>query len=171
MKGKGMTDKTEFIVGPDSKLEASLIRAYLDTNYGVGIGVFGGAGLASGFSDSPDGEFTLNVGTASTNLIALYKQHGVDYSAYITPCNPFSKSLSDSENETRLIALRTQLQRRSLRWLEGIGAHADGQWAGEHSFLILGLSLESAKLLATEQDQNAFVWAPKDGIPKLVLLH
>jgi hypothetical protein len=165
-----MMDKMQFIVGPDSKLEAPLISAYLETNYGVGVGVFGGADLAIGFGDSPDGEFTLNVGTASTNLIALYKRHGVDCSAYITPCNPFSKSFSGLENETRLIALRTQLQRRSLRWLEGIGAHPDGQWAGEQSFLILGLSLESAKLLATEQDQNAFVWAHKDGIPKLVLL-
>jgi len=170
MKGSGMMDKMQFIVGPDSKLEALLIRAYLDTNYGVRVGVFGGADVASGFGDSPDGEFTLNVGTASMKLIALHKRHSVDCSAYITPYNPFSKSLSDSENKIRLIALRKQLQKRSLRWLEGIGAHPDGQWAGEQSFLILGLSLESAKLLATEQDQNAFVWAPKDGIPKLVLL-
>jgi len=162
IKGEGMMDKTKFIMGPDSNLEASLIRAYLDTNYEVGMSGAGGEGV--------EDSFVLNVGSACANLLTLHKRHGIDCSAYITPCNPLGIALSDSENEIRLNTLRTQLQKRSLRWLEGVGEHPDGQWPGEPSFLILGLSLESAKLLATEQEQNAFVWVAKDGIPKLVLL-
>lgn len=154
-------DKTQFILGPDSILESSLILAYLDTNYGVAV---------SGVGESPVGTFNLNVGAVSEDLIGLHKRHGVDCSAYVTPCNPLGESLGDSENESRLTGLRAELRKRSLRFLEGVGVNPDGKWPGEHSFLILGLSLESAKVLAIEQSQNAFVWASTDGIPKLVLL-
>jgi len=153
-------DREQFILGKvdGTTLDASLIQAYRETNYGVGI------------NEDPHGGFTLMVGSVSAHLLALHKRHGLDCSAYITPCNPLGKAHSPAANETHVTSMRAQLQKRSLRWQAGTGVHPDGQWDGEHSFLILGLSLEPAKSIGMEYRQNAIVWAGKDAVPKLVLL-
>lgn len=149
---------TNPLSGSETQLAPSLLQAYLETEYGVAS------------SNESVADFNLKVGAVSAHLLTLHKRQGVECSAYITPCNPLGESLCAVENESRLTAFRAQLHKRSLLWLEGVGAHSDGQWPGEPSFLVLGLSLESAKLLAKEQAQNAFVWVGKDGVPHLVLL-
>jgi hypothetical protein len=78
--------------------------------------------------------------------------------------------LSDGENATRQEALLSSLKSRSLRCIGGVGQHPLNDWPGEPSVLVLGLSLESAKVLAQDYEQNAFVWAGADATPQLILL-
>jgi hypothetical protein len=141
-----------------SNLAPALVRAYEETHYCVN-----GA--------TPEqAEFVLRVGEVSNPLAAVHKKSGVDCSAFVTACNPWSESLPDAENAIRQASLLQALRVRSLRWLDGIGQHPSNQWPGEPSVLILGLSLAAAKVLAQDFEQNAFVWSGADAKPQLVVL-
>ena len=141
-----------------SILAPALLRAYEETHYCVNAA-------------TPDqAEFVLRVGGISIPLAAVHKKFGVDCSAYVTACNPWSESLPDVENAIRQASLLQELRIRSLRWLDGIGQHPSNQWPSEPSVLILGLSLAAAKVLDQDFEQNAFVWSGADAKPQLVVL-
>ncbi|MDP4922367.1 MAG: DUF3293 domain-containing protein [Limnohabitans sp.] len=76
--------------------------------------------------------------------------------------------LSPKENEQRQLNLKVQLKTRGLSFTNGIGQHPSNDWPGEPSVLILNLNRESAKVLAAQYEQNAFVWAGETGVPELV---
>ena len=138
----------------DSVITQSSIQAYLETDYHV----HGATPL------------TLNIGVANAGLAALHTTHSVESSAYVTACNPFSQALDDSANQARQAVLVRELQQQSLTFIEGIGQHPTNGWTGEQSFLVLGLSLEDARMLGARHEQNAIVWCGSDAIPELVLL-
>ena len=138
---------------PDSVIDQRSIQAYLETNYYV-------------HSDAP---LTLNIGVANPTLAALHKAHRIESSAFVTACNPFSQAFDESANAARQAALARELQQRSLSYIEGIGQHPTNEWR-ELSFLVLGLSRESAKELGNRHEQNAIVWSGLDAVPELVLL-
>ena len=141
-----------------SILAPALLRAYEETHYCVNAA-------------TPDqAEFVLRVNEVSKSLAAMHKKYGVDCSAYLTACNPWSESLPDAENAIRQASLLQELRVRSLRWFVGIGQHPGNHWPGEPSVLILGLSLAAAKVLAQDFEQNAFVWSGADAKPQLVVL-
>lgn len=112
----------------------------------------------------------LRIGEYNESLSRLYKSNKLDSCAFITACNPCSKSLSDAANADRHDELGRELQRRGLKYFPGEGKHPVGSWPGEASYLILGLSLEAAKALGKEYEQNAIVWCGSDALPQLVLL-
>ena len=137
-----------------SVLDQDLISAYEVTNFHV----------------QSEPAFTLNVGKVSEELKALFKQNNVTSAAFITAWNPYSKSLSDKENQSRNEQLKHELNIRSLKFLDGFGQDPLGQWSGEDSFLVLGIELEASKKLGIQFEQNAIVWTDKDAIPQLILL-
>ena len=145
--------RTEGFLFPDSVIDQRSIQAYLETNYHV-------------HSDAP---LTLNIGVANPTLAALHKAHRIESSAFVTACNPFSQAFDESANAARQAALARELQQRSLSYIEGIGQHPTNEWR-ELSFLVLGLSRESAKELGNRHEQNAIVWCGQDAKPELVLL-
>ena len=55
-------------------------------------------------------------------------------------------------------------------FIDGIGCDPSGCWPGEASCLVLGLSIDIARALGTEFEQNAIVWCGADAVPELVLL-
>ena len=137
-----------------SKLAPDLISAYEVTNFIV--------------KNAP--EFTLNVDTRSEELKSLFKQNRVDSATFITAWNPYSKSLSDEENQSRNEQLKNELIIRSLKFIDGFGQDPLGQWAGEDSFLVLGVELEASKKLGIQFEQNAIIWSDIDAKPQLILL-
>ena len=137
-----------------SSLDPSLIQAYQDTDYRVD-------------STAP---FVMKVGMASEPLCQLYSQYRSDCAAYITACNPLGRSLSDAENTARQTTLLNELTARSLKSMNGVGLDSKGNWPGEASFLVMGLSLEATRVLASKYEQNAVVWCDKDAVAQLVLL-
>ena len=112
----------------------------------------------------------MKVGMASQPLRQLYTHYRSDCAAYITACNPFGRSLSDAENTARQAALSSELTGRGLEFISGVGLDSKGRWPGEASFLVLGLSLEATRALASKYEQNAVIWCDKDAVARLVLL-
>jgi len=137
-----------------SNLTLDLISAYELTNFHV--------------QATPD--FTLNVGKFSEDLKNIFRQNSLGSATFITAWNPLSKQLSDEENRFRNDMLKKELITRSLNFLDGFGQDPAGKWAGENSFLVLGISLEAAKKLGDQFEQNAIVWSDSDAIPQLILL-
>lgn len=129
-------------------------QAYLETEYRV----------------SESDSITLRIGEASAALAELHRRHGVHASAFITAWNPYSRATSDEANAERQRDLACELQRRGLIFLDGVGQHPSNQWPGEPSFLVLGVSLEDAKVLGNQHEQNAIVWCGPDAVPGLILL-
>jgi hypothetical protein len=71
-------------------------------------------------------------------------------------------------NELRQQALKAELKKSGLCFIDGIGQHPSNQWPGEPSFLILNLNRASATELAAQYKQHAFVWAGETALPELV---
>jgi len=138
----------------NSAIDPDMLRAYEETYYRV-------------LGDAP---VTLCIGHANPDLAKLHRTFGVDCSAFITTANPFSTLTSATVNAARQAALAEQLAIMSLRFIEGIGEHPSGTWAGEPSFLVLGLKLSDAKQLGARHAQNAIVWCGSDTVPQLILL-
>lgn len=132
----------------------SLIQAYVETDYFV----------------HTQPAITLRVNEQSPQMMKLHKQHRVACSAFITAFNPYSQSCTLEVNLSRQQELISELKVRSLKFIEGVGQHPSNAWSGEPSLLVLGLSLEAAKILGSRFEQNALVWIGTDGVPELVLL-
>ncbi len=133
----------------DSDIDPALLRAYRETHFEV--------------LDTT--AFTLRIGVASPELVALHGQHGVNASAFVTAFNPFSEALTDSKNDERHASLRDELQRVGLPFLEGLGRHPSSSWPPERSVLVIGLDLAAARELGSRWHQNArdfceeWIWA------------
>ena len=134
-------------------IDKDTIKAYRETHYRVG-------------GSTP---MTLLVGTLNSSLAALHEAAGVESSAFITACNPFSQACDDATNARCQEALAHELTRIGVKFIGGIGQHPASEWA-EPSFLVLGLSLEAARELGSRYEQNAVIWAGRDAVPQLVLL-
>ena len=141
----------------ETTLPEGLLAAYRATEYRV-------------YPSDDQAGFTLCIGVKQSDLLSLMKRFSVKSAAYITAWNPLGKRLSDAENQSRHVALQKVLKERSLPHWPGIGQGTVGNWPGEESFLILGLDLAVAKRLASDFEQNAFVWVGADAVPQLVLL-
>lgn len=143
---------------PETAISPSLIQAYLQADYRV----------------DADPAFVLKVGVFSEPLALLLERHKCDCAAYLTACNPLSHDVGAAENAARQAELGRELQGRSLRFINGVGQDSQsdggGQWPGEASFLVLGLSLEASRALGRKHAQNALIWCAKDAVPQLVLL-
>ncbi len=137
-----------------SEIPPETIQAYQETEYRL----------------AGDLSLVLRIGEYNESLFRLYKSKKLDSCAFITACNPCSKSLSDEVNAHRHDELGRELQRRGLTFFQGEGKHPVGNRPCEASYLILGLSLETAKILGKKYEQNAIVWCDSDAMPQLVLL-
>ena len=146
--------ESEGFLFSESALGPTLIQAYLATHYRV---------------DAAQ-PFVLKVGEANESLAQLLSQQKTECAVYLTACNSLGQLLSDADNLRRQSELEGELNGRSLQFIRGTGQDSQGEWPGEASFLIFGLSLEASRALARQHEQNALVWCAKDAIPQLILL-
>lgn len=135
-------------------IDAATVQAYRETDYRL----------------TAEPAMVLRVGERCEALAALHSQHGVEASAFLTACNPFSQRLTDAENAARQERLKAALGQRGTVFVDGIGQHPHNGWAGEPSVLALGLSLAEARALGERFEQNAIVWCSQDAVPHLILL-
>ena len=145
---------SEGLLFSDTTIDRDTVQAYLETEYRVSAPV----------------AITLRIGEVSTALADLHRRHGVEASAFITAWNPYSRATSDEINGERQHALALELQQLGLTYFDGVGQHPSNQWKGEPSLLVLGPTLEGAKVLGTRHEQNAIVWCGLDAVPQLILL-
>ena len=137
-----------------SDLSKELINAYKKTNYEV-------------FTEQP---FTLNIDIFSERLSLIYKENSVETACFITAYNPFSEKLTLEDNKAVQEKLLQNIIHSGNQFFEGIGVDPKGEWKGEPSFLILGISKEEAIEIGKQFKQNALVWCNKNCIPQLILL-
>ena len=143
---------------PQTEIPDDLICAYRSAYYRAGAG---------------HGAITLHVDQYSEPLARLLAVSGYRCAAFITACNPFGAAESDEVNTKACLDLRKSLDRYvadQRQIVEGEGIDPSGAWPAEKSFLVLGLDLETAKVLGKEFGQNAVVWTGAEAIPRLVLL-
>ncbi len=137
-----------------SSLDPALLQAYRETRYEV----------------SADPPVILSIGAASAPLRALHQRFGVECSAFVSACNPFSRPVDAACNAARHAALRRELTAAGWAYLEGFGRHPANDWPAEASLLVLGLALQASRRLGQHHQQNALVWCGADAVPQLVLL-
>ncbi len=114
--------------------------------------------------------FILRVGEYCPVLINLYKAHKIETCLFITAHNPYGQALNESVNLKRNIDLATELEDKALKYYPAEGKHPTGDWPGEASYLVLGLSIEESCELGKKYEQNAIIWCDSDCVPQLVLL-
>ena len=141
-------DKTKTALHPD------LIKAYEATAFEV-------------HTSTP---FVLRIGEFSEDLRLLFSKESVDCGCFITAYNPFSEPRTAEKNMSAQRDLKKQLVGLGNSFLDGLGADPSGEWEGEPSFFVLGLSIEKSRIIGQEYNQNAVVWCGKACIPDLVLL-
>lgn len=78
--------------------------------------------------------------------------------ALITAANPYSKPLSDLENQQRQQKLIEHLQESPWSWLEALGRDRAGVWTPEPSLLILGIDRFEAIAVGRKFEQNAIIY-------------
>lgn len=137
-----------------SQIDPATLQAYRETHYRV---------------RAPE-PFVLQVGVPSPQLAALHAHHGVQSSAYVTACNPFSEQVSDELNAAHMATLTLEVLLARLPHLPGEGMHPSGTWPAEPSLLVLGIDLAAARALGARYRQNAIVFCGADAVPRLELL-
>lgn len=101
-------------------------------------------------------------------LAACHRRYGVGGAAFVTACNPRSRTdLSDAENGHRQAVLLSELQRRGLRWMPCENRDASGQWRAR-SVPVLGISRDDTLILAAQAEQYPVAYAGDDGVPRLL---
>lgn len=107
--------------------------------------------------DAAYGSFSIHDGKPSEQLDHLLRVQGFSEWAYITPCNPGSRQLSDSENVERMRQFTEQLRQLGFRFYHGKGVGTIGSWPPEPSLLVLGITEPEAVRLARQFDQEAIL--------------
>jgi hypothetical protein len=138
----------------DSHVDADLIQSFRETHYHVHAAV----------------PFKLRVDEPSAELAAAHKRFRASCSTYITACNPFSEDVGPAVNAQAHANLARDLATRGFDHIEGVGLHPSGQWPGETSYLVFGMTLDAAKTLGQALRQNAIIWSDADAVPRLILL-
>ena len=114
--------------------------------------------------------FILKIDIHSPELESIYKTSHKHTAAFITAFNPYSQELSNQENKDRNLKLEELIKSLHFDYMRGEGKCGDGDWDGEESFLIFGITEKKASEIGKEFEQNAIVWCDKDAIPQLLLL-
>ena len=120
----------------------TLLEAYQNTHYTTAIGI------------------TLLVDLSNPALDELLTNRGANCAAYITAWNPLSEELSLEQNRVGnnqlLSDLKDTIEPDNV--ITGIGKDPTGVWAGEESFLVIGISEDRIHELALKYGQNAYVY-------------
>lgn len=119
-----------------------------------------------------DGDIHLRVGQPSLELISLMERYGAKSAAFLTAFNPHSMLATAEVNVHKHNALVEDIKSLGLESIAGEGADPLNIWPSEPSVLVLGISHQSAELLAGRYGQNAYLWIEcPDGLVSLNLLY
>jgi hypothetical protein len=106
---------------------------------------------------SPEGELLLKVDEPNTALADLLRSEDAAGAAVITAFNPHGRRQDAAHNRAAQNQLLGDLRAAGLTLLPGRNEDPAGVWP-EESFLVLGIGLATARLLAARYGQLAFLW-------------
>lgn len=135
-------------------LAPELLSQYLETEFHV-------------YCDAP---FAFRIGVYSAEIHALHQNKKSPCSAFVTACNPFSRSIGDKVNNRLHAELIDGQLAKGFQVIEGEGRHPGGSWAAEKSCLIFSADENYAVGLGKRFKQHAVVFIGVDAIPRLVCI-
>ena len=130
---------------------AQMVRAYADTSYQA---------------QDNKGEIVIRIGQINPNLALVLQHYKLSGWAYITAVNPQSVLLTKEDNNRRNQLLAQDLNK--YVYLHGHGLPQNDNWLPEPSYLVLGISLQTALKLGSKYKQNAIVYGTKTTKARLV---
>ncbi len=110
----------------------------------------------------------IQIGVLNNDLNDLLGKNNATEWAYITAINPYSRVLTDLENQDRHLQL--QEVANSFLTYEGHGIGTDPSWEPELSLLVIGVSKAEAILIGKKFEQNAIVYGEIYSTPELLIL-
>lgn len=135
-----------------NKTQLSFIEAYQTTKYHVF-----------------ESEIIIEIGKVSEPLNELLKKNKATNWAFITSINPYSKVLTEQENELRFNSLINDIYSYSFYDGEGVGENPE--WLPEKSVLIIDITIDKAIDLGDKYEQNAIVTGKFNEPASLILLN
>ena len=138
-----------------TSIPGDLLSAYRNTHYRV---------------PTPAGTQTLMIGCHSPWAAELLASHCAPGAAFLTAWNPYSEALDAAANAVAQGSLIKAVDALGHASLPGEGVDPTGDWPGEASLLIIGITLAQACDLGRQFKQNAFVYIGPDATPELILL-
>ena len=133
-------------------IDPALLQAYRETDYVVHAG--------------PD--FVLHIDQPSAALAAYCQRRAINAGCVMTACNPYSKPLSDTENQARQQRLEQDLQQAGWQWVRAVGSHPKNAWSPEVGCFVEGMGEAAAGEWGQAYQQNAVVWCGADATPRLL---
>ena len=109
----------------------------------------------------------LHIGEYNPQLDRLLQRHSCTTGALITSSNPYSRCLSETENQQRHQSLIEFLQPLQLTLINALGKSKNGDWTPEQSLLIVGIDLIQAIVVGRNFEQNAIVYGELGKPPEL----
>lgn len=134
-------------------MDLALIKAYEETDYRV--------------DDDPP--LILRIGERNDGARVLMASFNVETAAFVTAWNPRSKRLTPDENYDRHQQMLNEIEQLRLNYFVGESEHPENGWR-EDSFLVLGIARQDATRLASQFEQNGYVWITMSGVPELVVV-
>jgi hypothetical protein len=115
-------------------------------------------------------EFTIKVNSESESVNLLLDKYQALYAVFITPENPFSEKLTESENFVKHKKFLQVLNSYNLNYLSGYGTDELEEWGRESSYLIFMDSIPLANEIALSFKQNAYIAIEKNKKAELLIL-
>jgi hypothetical protein len=138
-------------------MKNSLINSYLEAKYVV---------LDNDFTN----EFTIKVNLESESVNLLLDKYQTKHAVFITPENPFSEKLTESENLVKHKEFLQVLNSYNLNYLSGYGTDELEEWGRESSYLIFVDSMPLANDISLSFKQNAYIAIEKNKKAELLIL-
>jgi hypothetical protein len=146
-------ESEEWVDEDDSCLSEELLVAYRATDYVVFV----------------ESEVHVHVDRTSPQVESMMRDIGARSAVIVTAWNPFSRPLSDAENDSRNELLRQRIAQLGLQSLSAEGRDPSGQWKAEQSFLAFDVSTDMVDSMLVEFEQNAVVLVDESGSASLLL--
>lgn len=117
--------------------------------------------------DTAEGVFDLRIGRPDPAFDDYLRRQGISCWSVLTACNPGGVR-DDDGNRLRRLRLQERLQ--TLGWSFSLACNLadDSTWPEEPGFLLLQVSEQEVRSLASEFSQLACVCGDVGGIPRLV---
>ena len=109
----------------------------------------------------------VRIGVANPAIGDLHQAHGVHCSVIITAHNPKSQQQSTFANQQAHGELTQAIEQAGYAKVSATGKPLGGGWPAEEGWLVLGMDVVEASLLAEQFQQFAVVWLDAHGMPNL----
>ena len=115
--------------------------------------------------DDGDLQFTIRLDRSNPELDDTLRSLQLSSWAFLTACNPYSRALSDEQNESRQRQLAELLDEKGYRYFRARGV-GDG-WQ-EPSLFISDITRDAAIDIGMTFEQNALLWGATGSEPELI---